>query len=146
MKTRLTTKILTYSEMIKMESFIARFRYLKLDGRVAEETFGFDRYLNQRFYTSKEWRDLRNLVIDRDRGCDLGVQGCEIYGTILIHHMNPVNEKDILNRTELLFNPEYLVCVSRNTHNALHYGDESLIKDRYSIVERCTNDTIPWKK
>lgn len=146
MKTRLTTKILTYSEMIKMESFIDRFRYLKLDGRVAEETFGFDRYLNQRFYTSKEWRDLRNLVIDRDRGCDLGVQGCEIYGTILIHHMNPVNEKDILNRTELLFNPEYLVCVSRNTHNALHYGDESLIKDRYSIVERCTNDTIPWKK
>ena len=146
MKTRLTTKILTYSEMIKMESFIDRFRYLKLDGRVAEETFGFDRYLNQRFYTSKEWRDLRNLVIDRDRGCDLGVQGCEIYGTILIHHMNPVNEKDILNRTELLFNPEYLVCVSRNTHNALHYGDESLIKDRYTIVERCTNDTIPWKK
>lgn len=146
MKTRLTTKILTYSEMIKMESFIDRFRYLKLDGRVAEETFGFDRYLNQRFYTSKEWRDLRNLVIDRDRGCDLGVQGCEIYGTILIHHMNPVNEKDILNRTELLFNPEYLVCVSRNTHNALHYGDESLIKDRYSIVKRCTNDTIPWKK
>ena len=146
MKTRLTTKILTYSEMIKMESFIDRFRYLKLDGRVAEETFGFDRYLNQRFYTSKEWRDLRNLVIDRDRGCDLGVQGCEIYGTILIHHMNPVNEKDILNRTELLFNPEYLVCVSRNTHNALHYGDESLIKDRYSIVERYTNDTIPWKK
>ena len=136
----------TYTELSKIDSFLDRYRYLKLDGSVAEETFGFDRYLNQRFYQSVEWRRLRNQIIVRDMGCDLGVPGCEIYGTILIHHMNPVDERDILGRTELLLNPEYLICVSRDTHNAIHYGDEKLVNSIYKVPIRSANDTCPWRK
>lgn len=136
----------TYTELSRIDNFIDRYRYLKLDGNVAEETFGFDRYLNQQFYRSKEWKELRNRIIVRDMGCDLGVSGCEIYGAILIHHMNPVDERDILGRTELLLNPEYLVCVSRDTHNAIHYGDEKLIKSMYKVPVRSANDTCLWRK
>ena len=136
----------TYTELSKIDSFLDRYRYLKLDGSVAEETFGFDRYLNQKFYQSAEWRRLRNQIIVRDMGCDLGVPGCEIFGTILIHHMNPVDERDILGRTEMLLNPEYLICVSRDTHNAIHYGDEKLVNSIYKVHIRSANDTCPWRK
>ena len=137
--------IRTYSELIQLDTFEERYKYLKLGGKVGEETFGFDRYLNQLFYKSEEWRRLRNEVIIRDSGCDLGVPGHEIRGSnIIIHHMNPITKEDILNRTEYLLNPEYLICVTHQTHNAIHYGDEMLL---YNDVwtERSSNDTCPWK-
>ena len=135
--------IRTYSELITLPTFIERYRYLKLSGRVGEDTFGFDRYLNQVFYQSKEWRSIRDYVITRDNGCDLGMVGHEIYGRILIHHMNPITADDILKRSDLLLNPEYLICTIKNTHDAIHYSDESLlITDR---IERSKNDTCPWK-
>lgn len=135
--------IRTYSELITLPTFEERYRYLKLDGKVGEETFGFDRYLNQYFYTSREWRDIRNHVILRDNGCDLGIQDREIAGLILIHHMNPITVDDILNRSEYLLNPEYLVCTVKNTHNAIHYGDERILIT--APVERRPNDTCPWR-
>lgn len=138
------TNIRTYSELIKLSTFEERYRYLKLDGKVGEETFGFDRYLNQIFYKSKEWRSVRNHVILRDNGCDLGIEGREIHGRILIHHMNPITKEDILNRTDFLMNPEYLISTIETTHNAIHYGDEDLLmKDP---IERRKNDTCPWKR
>lgn len=137
-------KIRTYSELSKLCSFEERFRYLQLDGMVGEDTFGFDRYLNQTFYKSKEWKAIRDLVIIRDNGCDLGAEGYPIFGRVLIHHMNPITQKDILQQSELLLNPEYLVCVSHTTHNAIHYGDEKLLPK--APVERSKNDTCPWKK
>lgn len=136
--------IRTYSELLTLPTFEERFEYLKIDGIVGEETFGFDRYLNQIFYKSKEWRSIRNYVITRDGGCDLGIDGREIRGPILIHHMNPISKEDILSRSDILLNPEYLICTLKNTHTAIHYGDESLlIKDP---VVRKKNDTCPWKK
>lgn len=138
------TNIRTYSELIKLSTFEERYRYLQLDGKVGEETFGFDRYLNQIFYKSKEWRSVRNHVILRDNGCDLGIEGREIHGRILIHHMNPITKEDILNRTDFLMNPEYLISTIETTHNAIHYGDEDLLmKDP---IERRKNDTCPWKR
>lgn len=138
------TNIRTYSELIKLPTFEERYRYLQLDGKVGEETFGFDRYLNQIFYKSKEWRSVRNHVILRDNGCDLGIEGREIHDRILIHHMNPITKEDILNRTEFLMDPEYLISTIENTHNAIHYGDEDLLmKDP---IERHKNDTCPWKR
>ena len=136
-------KLKTYSELIQLKTFKERFEYLKLNGNVGEETFGFDRYLNQKFYSSKEWKDLRNYIIARDKGCDLGTPNREIYDKVLIHHMNPINTKDIINRTDILLNPEYLITISNRTHNAIHYGDESLIEEP---VNRFKNDTCPWKK
>ena len=136
-------KLKTYSELIQLKTFKERFEYLKLNGNVGEETFGFDRYLNQKFYSSKEWKDLRNYIIARDKGCDLGTPNREIYDKVLIHHMNPINTKDIINRTYILLNPEYLITISNRTHNAIHYGDESLIEEP---VNRFENDTCPWKK
>ena len=134
----------TYSKLIKFETFLERYRYLKLGGVIGNETFGFDRYVNQKFYSSKEWKSIRNAIIVRDFGCDLGVQGYEICGHIFIHHMNPISVSDIDNYSKILFDSEYLVCVSRDTHNAIHYGDENLlIKDP---VIRFPNDTVPWKK
>lgn len=135
--------IRTYSELIKIPTFIERYRYLRLDGRVGEETFGFDRYLNQIFYTSKEWRQLRNHIIVRDNGCDLGVEGHEIGGKIYIHHMNPITTKDIRDRSDFLLNPEYLICVSHRTHQAITYGDESILI--IAPIVRTKNDTCPWK-
>lgn len=132
-----------YSELKHMATFEERFNYLKLNGNVGTETFGFDRYLNQIFYSSPEWKKIRREVIIRDNGCDLGIVGYEIQGQILIHHMNPISKDDIINRSDILLNPEYLVCVSLNTHNAIHYSDESLL----SLLpkERSKNDTCPWR-
>lgn len=134
----------TYSELIKLPTFEERFMYLKLDGVVADSTFGFDRYLNQNFYTSQQWRKLRDEIIIRDNGCDLGVDGYPIYGKILIHHINPINQKDILQHSDYLLNPEYLICTTYDTHNAIHYGDMSQIPYKES-VERKPNDTCPWR-
>lgn len=139
----MSTIIKTYSELILLPTFEERFRYLKLDGRVGEETFGLDRYLNQLFYTSPEWRRIRRDVIVRDNGCDLGIWDREIQGLITVHHLNPISVEDILNRTEILLNPEYLICVSDLTHKAIHYGDESLLIT--APIERRPNDTCPWR-
>ena len=138
-------KIRTYSELSKIDNFVDRFNYLSLKGTVAEETFGFDRYLNQKFYRSTEWRRLRNQIIVRDNGCDLGMAGHDIFDRIIIHHMNPLRLNDIVNSTDYLLNPEYLICVSRLTHNAIHYGDESLLAST-DIIERKPNDQSPWRK
>ena len=136
--------IKTYSELIQLPTFEERFQYLKLSGAVGKETFGFDRYLNQSFYRSAAWKRVRDQVIVRDNGCDLGIDDRIIYGKILIHHMNPINDRDILDLTDILLNPEYLICVSHLTHNAIHYSDESLLP-REPIV-RFKNDTCPWKR
>ena len=135
--------IKTYSELIVIPTFEERFRYLKLNGIIGEETFGFDRYLNQLFYTSDEWRRIRRDVIIRDNGCDLGIRDREIGGLITVHHMNPITIDDIRNRSELLLNPEYLISVSDLTHKAIHYGDERLLIT--TPVERRPNDTCPWR-
>lgn len=134
----------TYSELILLPTFEERFNYLKLDGIVADSTFGFDRYLNQNFYRSKEWRKLRDEIIVRDCGCDLGIEDFPIYGKILIHHMNPISAKDILDLTDYLLNPEYLICTTYETHNAIHYGDPTQIPYK-NFVERTPNDTCPWR-
>ena len=136
--------IKTYSELITIPTFEERYEYLRLNGRVGEETFGFDRYLNQVFYKSKEWRSIRNYVIARDNGCDLGMEGYEIFGPILIHHMNPITKEDILERKDVLLNPEYLITTVKNAHDAIHYGDGSLLVT--SPIERRKNDTCPWRK
>lgn len=139
----MTTNIRTYSELITLPTFKERYEYLRLGGRVGEDTFGFDRYLNQAFYKSEEWRSIRDYVITRDNGCDLGMEGHEIFGRILIHHMNPIRKEDIINRSDILLNPEYLICTIKNTHDAIHYGDESLLV--IAPVERRKNDTCPWR-
>ena len=117
---------------------------MRLDGCVGQETFGFDRYLNQVFYRSKEWKSIRDRIVVRDNGCDLGSEGFDIYGRILIHHMNPIAAKDIIDRTDFLLNPEYLITTCHNTHNAIHYGDESLLI--VASVERKPNDTCLWRQ
>ena len=136
--------IRTYSELSKLKTFKERFQYLQLGGIVGEETFGYDRYINQKFYMSQEWKSIREQVIIRDCGCDLGMEGYEIHGRLYIHHMNPIALKDIVDQTEFLSNPEFLICTSFNTHNAIHYGDESLLIT--DPVERTPNDTCPWKR
>lgn len=133
----------TYTDLCKLPTFMDRFRYLKLNAKIGEDTFGFDRYLNQIFYRSSEWRKVRNFVIVRDEGNDLGVSGFSIGGRILIHHMNPINVHDILQRNEDILNPEYLICVSASTHQAIHYGNEDLLPAE--PVERSLYDTCPWK-
>ena len=143
MKTMTTTKIKTYSELVKMDSFEERFEYLKLGGRVGEETFGFDRYLNQAFYKSSEWLKVRDYVIVRDCGCDLGIPDREIPGLVLVHHMNPIRKEDIINKSDILLDPEFLVCTMKSTHDAIHYGDGSLLV--YAPIERRKNDTCPWR-
>ena len=136
--------IRTYSELITLPTFEERFKYLQLGGKVGEDTFGHDRYLNQMFYTSDEWRRIRRDVIVRDNGCDLGIQDREIHGLIIIHHMNPITIEDIINRSEFLLNPEYLISTVKNTHDAIHFSDERiLITDP---IERRPNDTCPWKR
>ena len=137
-------KMKTYSELLKFVTFEDRFNYLMLNGGVAEETFGFDRWLNQNFYRSAEWRSIRDFVIIRDGGCDLAMDGYEIYDKIIVHHMNPIEQSDILHSSDILINPEYLVCVSHNTHNAIHYGDASLLMT--APIERRPGDTCPWKR
>lgn len=137
--------IKTYSELKKLNSFEERFKYLKLDGQVGASTFGFDRYINQKFYKSEEWKSVRNKVILRDGSCDLGIDSEEIYGRVYVHHMNPININDIKNVTDYLLNPEYLVTVSMDTHNAIHYGSENYT-DKFKVIERSPNDTSPWIK
>ena len=144
MKTNTSTIIRTYYELITIPTFLARYEYLKLDGQVGKETFGFDRYLNQQFYHSDEWRSIRDFIITRDLGCDLGLEGYEIHGRIYIHHMNPITVKDIRDYTDYLIDPEYLICTTHNTHNAIHYGDSSLLIAE--PVERTPFDTCPWRK
>lgn len=143
MKMMTNTSIRTYSELIKLPTFKERYRYLKMNGMVGEETFGFDRWLNQAFYKSKEWLAIRDHVIFRDNGCDLAMPDREIHGRVLIHHMNPITKRDILDRSEFLLNPEYLICVTKITHDAIHYSDESLLYEDF--VGRTMNDTCPWK-
>lgn len=138
------TDIKCYSELILLPTFQARYQYLRLNGEVGKETFGFDRYMNQFFYRSPEWRRVRDFVISRDEGCDLGIPGREIFGRVIIHHMNPIRPEDIRNRSELLLNPEYLITTIHDTHLAIHYGDEHLLLQE--PVERRPNDTCPWKR
>lgn len=134
-----------YSELNLLPTFEERFEYLKLGGGVGTSTFGFDRYLNQKFYRSSQWKKIRDQIIIRDNGCDLGVEGYDIYNKILIHHMNPLRADDILNESEYLLNPEYLISVSKKTHDAIHYSNYDSIKPSY-ILERQPNDTCPWRK
>lgn len=136
--------IRTYTELVQFSTFEERYEYLRLSGRVGEETFGFDRYLNQLFYRSQEWKSIRDQVIARDNGCDLGVEGYEIHGRVLIHHMNPITKEDILRRSDFLLNPEYLISTVKNTHDAIHYGDAGLLIG--APIIRTKNDTCPWKK
>lgn len=137
--------IKTYTELSRLRTFKERFDYLRLDGKVGADTFGFDRIFNQRFYRSSEWKRVRDKVIVRDNGCDLGIEGHEIYGQrIIVHHLNPISLNDIELSTEFLLNPEYLITTIHSTHNAIHYGDESLLA--LTPVERVKNDTCPWKR
>ena len=138
-------KIRTYEELSKLKTFEERYEYLKLDGSVGEETFGYDRYLNQQFYKyDPDWKKIRDEVIFRDNGCDLGIEGREINGLILVHHMNPITKDDILNRSEYLLNPNYLITTIKSTHDAIHYGSSDLLmKDP---IVRSKNDTCPWRK
>lgn len=136
--------IRTYSELLKLKTFRERYDYLKLGGLVGEETFGFDRYLNQMFYKSDEWKRIRNYVITRDNGCDLGIPDRKIIDSvILVHHINPITKDDIINKSEILLDPEYLITTTKNTHDAIHYGDESLLAE--DLIVRTKNDTCPWK-
>lgn len=132
----------TYSELIKMDSFKDRYDYLRLGDRVGEQTFGYERYLNQTFYNSPEWKRLRNKIIVRDNGCDMGLEGHEIHGKIYIHHMNPIDPQSIMHRDPDILNPEYLICVSFETHQAIHYGIYDML--RQEPVERRPNDTKLW--
>lgn len=133
----------TYSELIKIPTFLERFKYLKLNGRVGVDTFGFDRYLNQTFYRSYEWKHLRNDIIVRDMGCDLGLEGYDIFDKILVHHMNPIGPDDIIHRSDYLLDPEFLICTSKLTHDAIHYGDEQILYQ--NPVIRTPGDTCPWR-
>ncbi len=144
MKKMTSMTIRTYTELMKLQTFEERFRYLKLVARVGEETFGFDRYLNQQFYHSQEWKSIRNEIIIRDNACDLGITGREMNKGIIIHHMNPITKDDLIHQSDFLLNPDYLICVSKKTHSAIHYGDESLLFD--GLVERSKNDTCPWRR
>lgn len=132
-----------YRELIRLKTFDERFEYLKLKGIVGEATFGYDRYLNQLLYTSGEWRRIRRDIILRDNGCDLAVEGYDILDTIIVHHMNPISVEDLIDFSEDVINPEYLICVSHDTHNAIHYGDKSLLTRE--PIERKPGDTCPWK-
>ena len=138
------TNIKCYSELILLPTFRERYQYLRLNGDVGKETFGFDRYMNQFFYRSPEWRRVRDFVITRDEGCDLAVPGREIFGRIIIHHMNPIRPEDIRDRSELLLDPDYLITTIHETHLAIHYGDEHLLLQ--DPVVRRPNDTCPWKR
>lgn len=136
--------IKSYSELITLPTFEERYEYLRLGGTVGVETFGFDRYLNQMLYRSNKWRVSRDKAIIRDCGCDLGIPDREIQGRILVHHINPITIEDIINERSILFDLENLICSSKNTHDAIHYGDSSLLI--LNPIERSANDTCPWKR
>lgn len=142
----MNSDIRTYTELIQLPDFISRYEYLRLGGKVGEDTFGYDRWLNQDFYTSKEWRRFRREIISRDLGCDLACKDRPFLQgeTVIIHHMNPIDKNDILNHTEFLMDPEYVIATSSETHNAIHYGDRSLLKV-FEPVVRKQNDQCPWR-
>ena len=135
-------KIRRYSELRRLTTFEERFEYLKLNGEVGQSTFGFDRYINQQFYTSYEWKQARQSVIIRDNGCDLGIFGYEINGAMLIHHINPMIPDDIIHGEDWIFNPDYLITTTKNTHNAIHYGVDRLLPK--VVAARIPNDTKLW--
>lgn len=138
--------IRTFRELKNLKTFDDRYKYLKLKSIVGEDSFGYDRYLNQAFYTSKRWRSVRDEVIIRDCGCDLGIDGYKIYDKILIHHMNPINVNDIIHddiEYSTMYDPEFLICTTFDTHNAIHFGNDSLISK--IPIERKKNDTCPWR-
>lgn len=137
-----STKIRSYSELLQFETFLERFEYLALRGKVGCETFGFNRWINQQFYTSREWRSLRQKIILRDNGYDLAVEGYEIHSRLIIHHINPLSEQDIVHGTRRALDPEFLISTTHDTHNAIHYGDASLLPRQY--VPRSPNDTKLW--
>lgn len=135
--------IKTYSEVVSIPDYLERFRYLQIGGKVGDSTFGYDRYLNQTLYRTAEWKRFRREIIIRDKGCDLAHDDYELFNNILVHHINPISAKDIVRRDPKIFDPENVICVSHNTHNAIHYGDESLLM--IGPIERTKNDTCPWK-
>lgn len=135
-------KIRTYSELRRIPTFEERFAYLDLRGQVGESTFGFNRWVNQRFYRSHSWKQARDFAIVRDNGCDLGIPGYEIHGRIMVHHMNPITQEDLEHGTDLVLDPEYLITTTHRTHNAIHYGDDSLLPRQ--VVERRPGDTKLW--
>ena len=137
------TMIRTHRECMRLPTFQERYRYLQIGGRVGKETFGFDRYLNQMLYRTPEWKRFRRDMIVRDNGCDLGCEGYEIYGNVLVHHINPITVEDVINRKPCIFDPNNVICTSLNTHNAIHYGDETLLITEPVI--RKPNDTCLWK-
>ena len=136
------TKIRSYSELKRLETFEERFEYLRLNDTVGRSTFGFDRYINQKFYTSYEWKRVRNSIILRDNSCDLGISGYEVHTGILIHHMNPMTSDDIIHGEEWIFDPEYLITTTQNTHNAIHFGTEKLLPK--VVTARIPGDTKVW--
>lgn len=140
----LKTKIKSYSELITLSTFEKRFQYLKLEGTIGQETFGSRRWLNQNFYHSDKWLRFRDSIIIRDSGCDLGVQGYDIYGPVLIHHLNPITYENILYNDQCVFDPENVICTNLRTHNAIHYGTDNVVTN--ILVERSRNDTCPWRK
>lgn len=140
----MSTLIRSYTELSRLKTFEERYRYLQLKGFVGKETFGFDRYLNQVFYQrNPKWKSARDAVIIRDNGCDLGIEGREIFGKIIVHHMNVVTLEDLERDSDILYDPEYLISTMHSTHNAIHYGDEHLLM--LDPIERKPNDTCPWK-
>jgi hypothetical protein len=147
-KIQLTLSLMTmtirrsYSELLNYSTFDERYQYLRLFGAVGYETFGFDRYINQRFYRSREWKSARDYVIVRDDGCDLGIPGYDIHGELLVHHMNPIVADDIIHGEEWIFDPEYLITTTHTTHNAIHYSDEKLIPK--TVLSRSPGDTKLW--
>jgi len=138
----MSSRIRTYSELIQHETFLERYNYLSLRSEVGCETFGFNRWINQRFYTSRQWRNLRYKIIARDNACDLGVEGYEIHSRLIIHHLNPLKEEDIIYGTRQSLDPEFLICTTHDTHNAIHFGDASLLRQPY--VPRTPGDTKLW--
>lgn len=135
----------TYSELMTIDSFVERYRYLQIPGIVGEQTFGSSRFLNQDFYRSYEWKSFRSKIIVRDRGCDLAFDGHDIFGTLIVHHINPITEQMLVHSNRIVLDPENVVCVSSNTHQAIHYGDESLLDKSPIFIERKPNDTVPWR-
>ena len=142
MANKSTRNIRTYSELSKLKTFKERYEYLRLNGSVGRDTFGYDRYLNQLFYSTPEWKRVRRDVIVRDGACDLGIEGLEIPSMIFIHHMNPMSKEDIVEHSLDILDPEFLICTSFDTHNAIHYGLDTPNKEP---VIRTANDTCPWR-
>lgn len=136
------SRIRSYTELAKLKTFEERFHYLRLNGRVGDPTFGYDRWINQQFYTSAQWKNIRHYVINRDEGCDLGIEGYEIHARPVIHHMNPMTVEDIKHHDESILDPEFLIMTSHTTHNAIHYGDERQLPRLF--VERKPGDTKLW--